>query len=65
MPRWGSDVSCILKEHAVALGVGDRMVIRDVSRQFRVRGIGQQAGTGQMVTNEVWVSIVVDGRMVD
>ena len=60
----GSDVSCILREHAVALGLSNRMILRDVSRQFRVRGIGQQAGTGQLVTHEVWVSIVVDGRMV-
>ena len=61
----GSDVLCILKkEPVVALGLDDLMVPRDVTRQCRVRGIGQQAGSGQMVTHEVWVSIVVDGRMV-
>ena len=41
----GSDVSCILKWHVVALSLGDQMVPRKATRQFRVGGIGQQAGS--------------------
>ena len=39
------------------------MVPRETIRRFRVRSIGQQAGSGQMVTQEVCMSIQ-DGRMV-
>ena len=57
----GSDVSCVLREHVEALGMAEQMVLRDVSRQFRVRGIGQQAGTGQVVSHDVWFSVLVSG----
>ena len=33
----GSDVSCVLKEHVVALGLDGLMVPRDITRQVKVR----------------------------
>ena len=41
------------------------MVPRKAARQYRVRGVDQQAGSGQqMVPYEVWISMVIEGRMV-
>ena len=60
----GSDLSCILMEHVRALGMESQMVPRDVSRQYRVRGIGQEAGKGQVVRYDVWLSVAVQGRSV-
>lgn len=49
----------------MALGLDDQMVPSKATRQFRAsRGIDQQAGSGQLVTHEVWISMAVDGRIV-
>jgi hypothetical protein len=61
----GSDVSCILKEHVVAMGLEHRMVPRPKAKQYQVRGIGQEAGTGQKWLHDVWLEIRVKGRKVD
>ena len=60
----GSNVSCIIMEHVRALGMESQMAPRDVSRQYRVRGIGQEAGKGQVVRYDVWLSVAVQGRSV-
>ena len=61
----GSDISCILREHVKALGLEHRMVARPKSKQYSVRGIGQQAGTGQKLTHDVWLQIRIRGRKVE
>ena len=48
----------------MALGLDELMVPREAARQFRVRGIGQHVGSGQMVIHEVCIAMVVDGRIV-
>jgi hypothetical protein len=60
----GSDLSCVLMEHVVALGLESTLVMRKPSRQYQVRGIGQAAGTGQRLKYDVWLSITVLGRNV-
>ena len=60
----GLGVSCIQMEHSRALGLEKQMVLRDCSRQYRVRGIGQRSGTGQILTRDVWFSILVKERKV-
>ena len=60
----GSEVSCILMEHVHALGLEGQMVLRKHSKQCRVRGIGQQAGTGQIIKYDICLSMKVRGREV-
>ena len=40
------------------------VIIRKPSKQCRVRGIGQQAGTGQTMKYDLWLSMKVRGREV-
>ena len=60
----GSDLSCILMEHVVALGLQSKLVLRKPARQYQVRGIGQATGTGQRLKYDIWLSILVKGRNV-